>query len=737
MSIDFKLQLIDHMSKEMKKVEKITTNSLGKMSKDQKDYTKQIFESKQEVLKLQKESLKASKDRQKQIKEEIRLIKQRESVQRQGLSAANKAARSTSKGTSVTGKSGGISGALGSLGIGAGVAAPAAIGAVYLKGAEKFKDTLFDIVDLQQQWAQVTDDTVLGFQELSAKTQTIAKVFNQDSKDIIKGTTTLSKEFGISARDSLKLVEEGFKKGANANGEFLEILKEYPAQLKSVGLDAKESIAFLTLTSKAGVYSDKGVDTIKEAGLRLRENKKAIQDALKPLSNQTKEQIKLAVASGDTWKAIKIISKELKNTKLPAKQVQEIISNVFGGPGEDAGRRYIEMLGDMNLELGDIKESMSTLQKAQLDLESSWNNFVASVSEGGGIITKAITFATDKISGLLNAFAEFNKSSKNLKEQGVKDFDETTKKIIESSKTEAEVFKKIVDERNKLIEKRNKLQEKVQATEDSGIIKALKVGGTALTGPLAPYFGGKMVITAGEVEKLKNDLTQTQAQLNANIELLSKGRSSNAANIKLDLERQQKIGLIDEDTKNKYLKNLGVEGESEFSKILKEKGFGAIKQTESIVGAGGGGSKGGGVGGKSELQRFKEDILTDIGFKEKTILPNLEDDQAMFFNKGMEMIEKMLDELKSVEGVDNKIIMKQVREMAGNLGTQKSLYGESINEMSASRSVKNITLNVQKIVGVESMTTNNIKESSTMIGQLMSKELTKAVLDVNLSSNYG
>ncbi len=96
-------------------------------------------------------------------------------------------------------------------------------------------------------------------QRQSSMVRSLSTIYEQDYETIIKSANALSKEFGISGSESLTLISEGFQKGANNSGEFLDILKEYPAQLKLVGLNADQSISLITQQVKEGVFSDKGI----------------------------------------------------------------------------------------------------------------------------------------------------------------------------------------------------------------------------------------------------------------------------------------------------------------------------------------------------------------------------------------------------------------------------------------------------------------------------------------------
>ena len=108
----------------------------------------------------------------------------------------------------------------------------------------------------------------------------LARTYQQESRDIINSANTLSKELGTSFEESLTLIEAGFRKGANAQGDFLDQLREYPAQFAAAGGNAQQFIDILIKAQQEGIYSDKGIDAVKEFGLRIREQTVATRGAL-------------------------------------------------------------------------------------------------------------------------------------------------------------------------------------------------------------------------------------------------------------------------------------------------------------------------------------------------------------------------------------------------------------------------------------------------------------------------
>ena len=66
--------------------------------------------------------------------------------------------------------------------------------------------------------------------------QAIADTFGADFQETLIAANAISKQFGISVNEALQLVKDGFLAGGDANGEFLDSLKEYPAYFKEAGI---------------------------------------------------------------------------------------------------------------------------------------------------------------------------------------------------------------------------------------------------------------------------------------------------------------------------------------------------------------------------------------------------------------------------------------------------------------------------------------------------------------------
>lgn len=250
------------------------------------------------------------------------------------------------------------------LGLGAVGAAGAGIGwwVNYNKG-------LTEATRLTQQFTEKSGEDLKAYR---TEVQAIADFYGKDFKEVLIGANAVSKQFGISAEESLKLIQDGFIAGADANGEFLDTLREYPAYFKEAGISAETFIAITAQAAKSGIYSDKGVDVIKEGNLRIREMTTATAAALEGIgisADEVQEQLKSGQKT--TFDIIQMVSERLNELPDSASVVGTALADIFGGPGEDAGLQYIRTLKDIKTNLGDVKAETGELGKAQEDMIES------------------------------------------------------------------------------------------------------------------------------------------------------------------------------------------------------------------------------------------------------------------------------------------------------------------------------------------------------------------------------
>lgn len=279
-----------------------------------------------------------------------------------------------------------------------------------------------EISDLTQKVKGLTNTTGGELVRVTAKIKALSDTFGAETEKLASASNTLAREMGVSQLEALSLIQKGYLSGADASGEFLDMVKEYPAQFKSAGLAGAESIALISQSVKEGIYSDKGADAIKESMLRLREMTPATRDAIDGIGLSSKALEKgLADGSLSMIDVIRTISTRLGELPASSAKVGTAIADIFGGAGEDAGLRFLTSLKDINLNLDELvknqgasAQAQNRLANASTNLNTIWvglfgeantgfNNIKASIIE---LATNAIRGFQDLVNGFINAYNE-------------------------------------------------------------------------------------------------------------------------------------------------------------------------------------------------------------------------------------------------------------------------------------------------------------------------------------------
>ena len=271
---------------------------------------------------------------------------------------------------------------------------------------------LMEATRLTKQFTGLTGDEMKSVRN---EVLAVSNAFGLEFTETMQSANTMSKAFGISVSESLKIMQDGLVSGANANGEFLDTIKEYPRYFKEAGLSAEEMVAISTQATKEGIFSDKGLDTIKEGNLRLREMTTATAAALDGIGISSKQvQKDLQDGSKTTFQVMQDVANKLKELPQSSAAVGSAIANIFGGPGEDAGLAYIEMLGNIELDMDKVKAKSGDLAKAQedeLNATKELQDAMASLFDytGGGFETmkaQLSTIAKKSLTAVINGVVQ-------------------------------------------------------------------------------------------------------------------------------------------------------------------------------------------------------------------------------------------------------------------------------------------------------------------------------------------
>jgi hypothetical protein len=235
------------------------------------------------------------------------------------------------------------------------------------------------------------NETQAASQKLAESAIVIGKSWGKETNEVLAAANVLTKEFGISGEEALNRINVGFTKGGDVQGELIQNIKEYSSQLSYAGLNADETIAIITQSQQQGVFSDKGVDAIKEAALSLREMTQPAQDALAAIGMSGIE-LQEQIESGELtyFEAIQKISAKTAEFGQGSREAGMILADVFKGAGEDAGR-FIFSLDELNLNLDQMDDQSKGLSGAIGNLTQKFYEFIFGLNDSAGVTGKLAT----------------------------------------------------------------------------------------------------------------------------------------------------------------------------------------------------------------------------------------------------------------------------------------------------------------------------------------------------------
>lgn len=408
---------------------------------------------------------------------------------------------------------------------------------------------LIEATRLTKQFTDLSGEELVYYR---SEVQAVSDTFNKDFVEVLRGANALQKQFGITSQEALELVKEGFANGADVNEQFLKNIKEYSTFFKEEGLSAEEFIAINVQTEKQGIFSDKGIDAIKEANIRLREMTTATSTALEGIGISSKRvQEELQNGSKTTFDIMQEVSAKLNELPDSASTVGAALADIFGDPGEDAGLAYIRTLSQIDTDLDTISGKtgeVAELNRMLVDSQTNLNTQVALLFEAGSGFDRFIT----KIkSGWNNFLADFL--------SGVRMIFEST-----DDKNMRKITEAINKGRNEAVEDLELLNQEVSRLTAAGIESGL----TASEAQLRAIDMRKKEIQA-DLSKYEKEVSER----NANIERMEKeiensgtGRKEalKRANLAEEIEKENERLRLAMQLRSKYETMLGQVNDMEY-----------------------------------------------------------------------------------------------------------------------------------------------------------------------------
>lgn len=209
-----------------------------------------------------------------------------------------------------------------------------------------------------------------------------ADSMGKDFNDVLATADNLMANYHLSGEEAMKVINDGFASGADLSGDMLNKIQQYAPTFHDAGISADQMVAIIQQT-RSGIFSDKGLDIIDMASKKIREMSSGTASSLDAIGISSKQvQEDLAKGTKSTFDVIQEVSTKMKNFGADSQQVGDVLKNVFGKQGAQAGIQLIEQLDTMTTDIEEVKKQTGEWGETQLEnikLHKELNTYLSSM----------------------------------------------------------------------------------------------------------------------------------------------------------------------------------------------------------------------------------------------------------------------------------------------------------------------------------------------------------------------
>ena len=223
---------------------------------------------------------------------------------------------------------------------------------------EVYKNNFGDnIADVNDALATTKVNTGLMGDELKKATENgylLRDTFGMDIAESSRTASALMQKFGIDAETAYNLIAQGAQRGANQNGDLLDVLSEYAPKYAEMGLSAEDMMTTLISGAENGVFQiDKVGDAVKEFSIRAIDGSDTTKEAFEELGLKA-SYVSAEISEGgpQARAAFLQVVQALQKVEDPLKRNQLAVS-LFGTQFEDLGEGALPILASI-AEGGDL-----------------------------------------------------------------------------------------------------------------------------------------------------------------------------------------------------------------------------------------------------------------------------------------------------------------------------------------------------------------------------------------------
>lgn len=212
--------------------------------------------------------------------------------------------------------------------------------------------------------------------------QVTADQFGKEYEEVLRGADTLVAQYGISWKEAVKVIQDGFVSGADLSGDMLQKVQQFAPAFNDAGISASELVALIQQT-RSGIFSTEGMNAIQMASKKIQSMSSTTEAAINGLGLNA-EELKRELADGSMTmlEVIQQVSAKMQELPQNSQEVGNAMTQVFGKQGYAAGKKQLEAIAEINTSLEQCKQttgSWGTAQEKQLKASKELTNVMTSL----------------------------------------------------------------------------------------------------------------------------------------------------------------------------------------------------------------------------------------------------------------------------------------------------------------------------------------------------------------------
>lgn len=240
-----------------------------------------------------------------------------------------------------------------------------------------------------------------ALRDITQQAYKLGEVHKVSGLDIAKSANAVAQTYGMSFDDAFAKIEEGFKKGANLNGDFLSRITSQP--MADMGFTLDETIAKMAILNQKGISTSDAFRAFERVNVTLNEMSESTRAALSGVGIVPDD------LEGKTVKEIMdIVSEAMDNGIGTMQDKQTLMTNLFGRGGRAMGTAIKEAISESATALDEIEVVEDTSMKIRGFL-ADVKGFVADAT---GSFASSLTELAPVFTGIGSGITLFQNLSK-------------------------------------------------------------------------------------------------------------------------------------------------------------------------------------------------------------------------------------------------------------------------------------------------------------------------------------